>query len=241
MKDIDDVLADLDETAVTLLAGDRSLSCSVLQNRPLPRPVSIWDDEVDFILVTKYRRADFQVLDGVRHMTLYSQRDPSWRNLVYSEGATFGEAGCYVTAVAMMASLAGYKDAPPEVARKLQEVGAFSGPFLSRPRRIPDAYPLLEWDGSIDWRNSPADLDRLRADLEQGPLIIEVEFRPGGARPPMDQHFVVAEGFTEDGTDLVVVDPWDGTRTRLLGRYALKHWNLTRAVYGARRLHVAST
>jgi len=42
-------------------------------------------------------------------MTAYSQKDPRWRNIVFAGGKTLGAAGCYVTCVAMIASLAGYE------------------------------------------------------------------------------------------------------------------------------------
>jgi len=169
-------------------------------------------------------------------MTLYSQRDARWRDTVYAGGMTFGKAGCYVTCVAMLASLAGYADEPPEVARRLAQAGCFAGAQLSFPQRIPQAYPLLVWEGRRDWRNWPADLDWLRQQLDDGPVILEVEFVPGGAQPPDDQHFVVAEAFTLKGDDLLIADPWDGSATRLLERYALEHWDLARAIYGARLL-----
>ena len=173
-------------------------------------------------------------------MTLYSQRDPQWRDIVYAGGKTFGVGGCYVVCVAMIASLAGYEMAPPDVGAVLHRAGAFQGAYLSRPERIPEVFPGLRWDGALDWRQRPADMSRLRREMEEGPVIIEVEFRPGGAEPPADQHFVVAKYFTRDGRDLSIADPWDGTATRLLERYALEHWDLARAIYGARLLKVAS-
>ena len=169
-------------------------------------------------------------------MVLYSQRNPLWRDLVYSGGSRFGTAGCYVVCVAMIASLAGYTDEPPEVARKLREAQAFSLGNLSYPARIPTAYPRLAWAGSVDWRNGPADLARLRAELERGPVILEVDCHPGGTPPPADAHFCIAEGFTGDGADLNIVDPWDGTRAKMLQRYALKTWDLRHAVWGMRLL-----
>lgn len=177
---------------------------------------------------------------GPAKMILYSQRDPRWRDAVYAGNLTFAQAGCYVTCVAMIASLTGSDDTPPVVAGKLCNAGCFSGEFLSRPDRIPQAYPALAWDGALDWRSTAADLGRLQVELARGPMIIEVEFRAGGAAPPLDQHFVLIESFTSDGHDLHIVDPWDGSRTRLLERYALENWDLARAIYGARLLRPRS-
>ena len=179
------------------------------------------------------------LLDPEPEMQMYSQRDPRWRSVEYAGGVTFGSAGCYVTCVAMIASLAGYTDSPPDVASELRQAHCFQSAYLNRPDRIPDAYPDLKWDGVIDWRRRPADLARLSQELEDGPVIIEVEFRPGGVQPPIDQHFVIAEAFTSGGGDLMIADPWDGSATRLLERYALSSWELSRAIYGARLLRVA--
>ena len=197
--------------------------------------------EGDYVAWHKARnpnvKVEFRYLHALKDaITLYSQTDPRWKDQIYSGTKTFGQAGCYVTAVAMMASLAGYSDDPPEVARKLREAGVFSGALLTRPDRIPDAYPKLVWYGRYDWRKVSAKLEILRAWLKYGPVIIETEFRPGGVQPPTDQHFVVAEKITPDGKDLIILDPWDGTRVPLLQRYALDDWDLTRAIYGVRML-----
>jgi len=169
-------------------------------------------------------------------MALYSQNNPEWRDKIYAGGLTFGQAGCLACSADMIASLAGYTDTPPEFAAKLREVGAFSGALLSHPERIPDAYPRLRYDGTINWHNVPADLGILQDELSVGPVIIEVDFNPGGA---LDQHFVVAEMFSATGGDLVVADPWTGTRIELLRKYGLSNWSLERAVYGLRLLRVA--
>jgi len=171
-------------------------------------------------------------------MTLYSMRDARWRSTVYASGCTIGTNGCYVVSVAMIASLAGYTDEPPEVARKLREANCFVGGDLRYLARVPTAYPKLSCGGLVDWRSGPADLVRLRQELEKGPTILEVDFHPGGTPPPVDAHFCIAESFTADGADLNIVDPWDGTRVKLLQRYALKSWDLGDAVWGMRLLRV---
>lgn len=175
-------------------------------------------------------------------LTAYSQRDPRWKDDVYAGGKTFGQAGCYVVCVAMIASVANYELTPPEVAEKLRDVGCFEGPNLSYPQNIPQALPRLAYGGTIDWRKKRADIDRLQTELNYGPTIVEVEFNPGGTQPPDDQHFVVAEKLVSNGAaELLITDPWDGAATRLLERYALDHWDLGRAIYGLRLLRVQET
>ena len=165
----------------------------------------------------------------------YSQRDPAWRDYEYAPGYTLGRWGCYITCVSMVASLVGYDDTPPETAEKLKFYGAIEGSYISNPCAIPDAYPELAWEGALHWRKIPAEIGVLKALLSGCPQIVEVEFSPGGEPPPHDQHFVLALDMSDHG-DLWIVDPWDGAETLLLERYALDHWDLSRAIYGVRRL-----
>ena len=171
-------------------------------------------------------------------LTLYSQRDPQWRDVEYVPGFTFGATGCLVTCVAMIASYAGYIETPPEIAAKLRGFNCFSGGELLFPENIPKAYPKLDWAGRVDWRAGPADLDALFVYVDECPTIIEVDAHPGGTPPPKDAHFVVAIGYTEDKSDLWIADPFDGSETLFLERYALSHWDLARAVFGVRLLRI---
>jgi len=167
--------------------------------------------------------------------TPYSQRDPAWRNAVFAGGLTFARAGCYVTALAMKASTVGSQLTPPQIAQLLRSARIFSGAQLIHPERVPAVIPALVWQGRTDWRARPADLATLDHMLAHwGPQIIETEFRPGGDRPPADQHFVLALAFTFGRGDLIIIDPWDGAQTHLLERYALDSWDLARAIFGVR-------
>lgn len=171
-------------------------------------------------------------------MRRFCQRDPRWRDFVFAGGKTIGQKGCYLCCAAMIASLAGYPDSPPDLALGFERAGVFSGADLQYPERISLVYELLRYDGAIDWRSAPADLDRLQEELERGPVILEVEFIAGGERPPQDQHFVLAISFTKNAQDVIIVDPWDGWERSLLDRYAMEGWDLARAIYGMRLLRV---
>jgi hypothetical protein len=160
-------------------------------------------------------------------IALYSQRDERWRDHIYGGGQTLGAAGCLITCIAMLTG-----DTPPVVASKLTDAGALEGAYLSRPSLVPHAYPTLPYGGTVHWRDTAADLEQLARWLEDGPVVIETEFDPGGAKPPLDQHFVVA--LELDGDDLIIADPWTGEIARLLERYAAETWDLRRAIYGAR-------
>jgi len=165
----------------------------------------------------------------------YSQNDLLWRDQIYSHSLTFGAAGCLVVCVAMMVSTVyAERILPPEVATALNSAGAFIGDLLSRPSRIPDAYPRLTWEGVVHWRDKPADMAFIRSELASAPLIAEVQWNPLGASPATgNQHFVVITELTD--TDAVVIDPWDG-ETKMLSesRFALPGWTTARTITGLR-------
>ena len=170
----------------------------------------------------------------------YSQRDPRWANLPYNTGSTFAKNGCLVVCVAMIVSAA-YPDRilPPEVADNLKRAGCFVGDYLSRPSRIPDAYPRLSWDGVVHWRDKPADMAFLRSELSTyGCAIAEVKWNPNGSQPQMsNQHFVVVTELTADG-DAIIADPWDGDFKRLsASHYSLPGWTVARVITGLRLVH----
>ncbi len=230
------LFGDFDGGLVHLKTEHAGLAANVLRTGGTPGPDvhRLNQVEADILLISLEGTAYLKVLSP--SLTLYSQRDPRWRDLVYAGGLTFAAAGCYVTAVAMILSLAGYKDDPPTVAAKLREAGCFTGALLTRPDRIPQAYPLMRYDGAALWHKVAADMEEFEIELSKGPVIIEVDFVPPTAK--FNQHFVIAERFTPDGDDLVIADPWDGARTWLLQRYAQDHWSLERALYGMRLLRI---
>lgn len=165
-----------------------------------------------------------------RYVGRYGQTNPRWANLEYAGGVTFGKAGCYTVAVSnLLVYLIGCQDEPPEVARKLREVGCYSGALLNRPDRIPLAYPETRYDGPVDvskdgelrWHNTKANMERVWKELKKGPIIAEVDFRP--TTREFDQHFIVLESPDESKgfKDIIIVDSLDGWRGSLMERYAL--------------------
>jgi len=179
----------------------------------------------------------------VEGMARFSQNDPRWAREIYAGGETFAKAGCLVVCVAMVASQVYPEVRPPEVARKLREVGAFEGALLSKPARIPRAFPLLRWDGYQHWRTIPANVSRLAVEVAtRGPTIIELAWDVWDSRPPQagNQHFAVAVGVPPAMDDVVMVDAFDGEEKSLVeSRYAApRRWGAARAVHGMRLLRV---
>ena len=176
-------------------------------------------------------------------LVLYSQRDPRWANLPYNTGSTFAKNGCLVCCVAMVVSAAYPEEIlPPEVAASLKRAGCFVGDFLSRPSRIPDAYPRLSWDGVVHWRDKPADMAFLRSELATyGCAIAEVKWNPNGPQPQTgNQHFIIVESLT--GDDANIIDPWDGKRKLLnQSRYSVSgHPAASWVITGLRLVHPES-
>lgn len=162
----------------------------------------------------------------------YAQTDPRWQAFQIAPGYLMGRYGCYITCIAMFLPLAGYWDTPPEVSERLRAVGALSGALVARPERISLAYPGVSFVARYDWRDVPADTDAIREHWQSGhQVLLEVEFTPGGARPPEDQHFVLLYQYEDNP---YIVDPHDGQVKRLLPRYGLPGWDARRAIYGAR-------
>lgn len=140
------------------------------------------------------------------------QRDPHYRDLPYTQqsGQTFGTAGCYVCALTALVAWAGYAVDPIEVARALDERGAFVGAELLHPELLADAYPALGAYQRIDW-HGPADLAALQEMLDVSPVVVQIDFHATRALEP---HFMLAFGYHPDPAGgrndmLMAMDPWD--------------------------------
>ena len=105
--------------------------------------VTVEDEATVYSLEGKWRKVVKPIVPVAQGMTLYSQRDPRWADAVCAGGATFGEAGDYVCCVAMVASLAGSAEEPPQVADELKRVGCFGAPGSRRPV-LPPAPGLVQ-------------------------------------------------------------------------------------------------
>lgn len=183
----------------------------------------------------------------------YSQNDPRWAALEYAGGTTFSAAGCYVTCVAMIVQKA-YSEwvwMPHVVAERLRNFGAFSGSMLSNLDKVPEAFDRLavgpEPRAAIHYRDTKADLERVVAELQYGPLIAEVAFDPNKPVTWVDasgvrhwnQHFILIVSLDAANDTAVIVDPWDGELKELTAsRYAKSGWGASRIITGLRLLRI---
>lgn len=181
------------------------------------------------------RRAFTEESEVPLTVTPFSQNDPRWKDTVYSGTATFGKYGCLVTSIAMLLG-----EEPPIVAEKLRNVGAFNGAMLSKPERIPLAYPKTSWGGTTHWRADIADINVIKQEIKtSGAAICEVHWDPTKPPIPDNQHFVVVQAISEN--DAILVDPWNGEQKSLsTSRYVNAGENILAALTGIRKLRTVT-
>lgn len=191
------------------------------------------DEEADFVVVTRQRRAQFRVL-GLSKPPLFLQCDPRWAVQPYAPQGklTFCQAGCLVCSVASQVAWTGVYAgvSPVTFAAAVGVEGAFVGDMLGHPSAVERVFGRLKWHGRgegafwseryqkketsfIDWQERPADLGLLRELLERQPVVVEVDYKPQTG--VVDQHFVLAYKYVPDpegglNDDLLVMDPMTG-------------------------------
>jgi len=167
----------------------------------------------------------------------FSQRNPHWAAIRLGVSRyTIGSAGCAVTAVAMLGTLAEPMLTPGELTTRLNEIGGFTTGGLLNWNMCADVVYGLEFVNYHKWRGGPADISRVENALTRGPAVLQVDFKP--ATSALDTHFVLGLAMTEDYDDILVLDPWSGNRGTLLGFYSQPGWDLARAVYALAEFRV---
>lgn len=159
---------------------------------------------------------------------LYWQRDEAWADIPLGNSSyTIGSAGCAMTAATMLLTMINPELTPGSVGKWLNDNNGYTGGNLywARPTELVDG---VEFVGYYKWEFDPCDMELVTSAIEANPQVIQVDFHPGG---DLDTHFVLATGFTADGKDLIILDPWTGEQGRLLGVYGLARWDLERAIY----------
>jgi len=156
-----------------------------------------------------------------------SQRDPLWAGkLLGFSMSTIGEAGCAVTALAMLINATHPLDenvTPAMVNTALKDCDAFIGPTRNNVAwyRVPRLWPRLSYYKRIDAPNRPlrrgemAEINRrLVWDV---PVIAYVDGRK--SEPGVQQHFVLIVGHDPHSRDYIIADPWYGDAAPLCRRY----------------------
>lgn len=167
-----------------------------------------------------------------------SQRDAPWRHRTLGFSTyTIGGMGCALTCASMVARLIDDTLTPDKLQDLLKPAGGFWQANLNWAA-IPQVVPGLTFDGITNWSNTSADVDFIKAHLIAHPLILWVDFQPGGSQ---DSHFVLGLRWLDNYDDVEIIDPWDGYTGRLLMHYSIvgaPNSTIARWVYGARPLYV---
>ena len=159
----------------------------------------------------------------------YCQRNSRWSGIPLGASRyTIGNAGCAVTAVAMLGTLAELGLTPGVLTERLNGRGGFTkdGRIIwAVAAAVVDGLEFIEYS---KWHKSPADIPQIREVLSGGPQVLQVDFKPETSA--LDSHFVLGLRMTDDGEDIEIIDPWTGKRGTLLGLYGQEGWDLARAI-----------
>ena len=160
----------------------------------------------------------------------FSQRDPKWAAIhLGGSSLTMGGSGCAVTSATMVATLADPTMNPLKMVTYLNANNGFTSGGNLYWGKIAEGIPNMRFVNYVKWESVPANMDYVRTTLSYHAQAIQVDFKVETV--PLDTHFVCALGFTADGKDIDIIDPWTNTRTTLLKAYALPGWTLARAIY----------
>ncbi|MCI5119657.1 MAG: hypothetical protein D3908_00360, partial [Candidatus Electrothrix sp. AUS4] len=164
-------------------------------------------------------------------VSILGQRWEPWAGDALGSGTncssyTIGSDGCAITATAMVFNYFGHITDPRDMNSWLISNGGYaSGCYLTWSKAA-DKSGNISWVGSWDYTLVPADLDRIRSEIDDGyPVIAEV--RLFGY-----QHFVVITGYS--GSTFYINDPWYGDQSTINSRYGS---DPAAAIYGIRVYH----
>lgn len=150
---------------------------------------------------------------------IFSQRDPKWasQRLGTADGYTLGGYGCYVTAMAMVATHFGKDINPAQLDDVFTEGNMYVQGGMAVDGMLSRVYPDIAYGGAYHCETVPCDLEQLnRAFKYSTEAIIEVDFNHNPA-DGVQTHFVRFNSW--DGTTLLVDDPWYGDRVNFADRY----------------------
>jgi len=165
-----------------------------------------------------------------------AQIDPRWRAIKLGlSNYTIGAQGCALTCAAMVCRQLDTTLHPDVLQNLLKPAGGFWRANLNWAA-IPRVVDGIVFDGITNWKDDPADIPAVIDHLLDHPLILWIDYRPGGDQ---QSHFVLGLEYLPEFNDILIADPVDGYTGRLLLRYGLPNWALERAIYGMRPLYTS--
>ncbi len=124
-----------------------------------------------------------------------------------SVNTTIGSDGCAITATAMLLNYYGDNTDPRELNTWLKNNGGYSSGCLINWSVAATKMSNVQWVESLSYASIPADLDRIKNELDSGyPVVAEV-------RLSGNKHFVVLTGYV--GSTFYINDPWYGNQSTL--------------------------
>jgi len=197
---------------------------------------AMWDDDLQAFFEAHYPGVAYRpvyaatpadllpVLRGLIYgpvptsLRAFSQRNPRWATeLMLPSARTIGGSGCAMVSTCSIATQVDCTLTPLELNRRLSANGGYTAGGLLYWRKVEEAVPGLRFVAYHTWRTTPkpdADMTLIRAALERGPCVIQIDHIPGG---DLDTHFVVGLRMLDD--DVEIIDPWYGDTTTLKTRY----------------------
>jgi len=158
----------------------------------------------------------------------FSQRNPLWASdKMLPSACTVGASGCAMTAATSLASMLDRSLTPKIMNDWLSRDGGYLSDGRLMWTKVAERVDGMKYIWYHVWPVG-ADLIGLTAMLEKAPVVIKVDFYPGGT---IQSHFVLALGI--DGDDILILDPWTGTERYLLAAYGDGIMNLENVVLAA--------
>lgn len=167
------------------------------------------------------------------NVPLYGQRGEYWSNdqlgTCYPE--TIGSHGCAVSSAAMVFKYYGVNTNPRDLNNWLtQNNGYDEGCLIDWGVAANYTEGKVQWIDSISYRTQPADLNKIKSELDNGyPVIAEMCNDVGPLKPYY--HFVVITGYS--GSSFYINDPWFNESNTISARYG----DPARAICGIRIYH----
>lgn len=148
----------------------------------------------------------------VHEYSLISQNNPLWKGKILGDPQkstiTLGQAGCYVSSFAVLASYYGHSITPDQMNSELLSRNLFAqGNLMSNDNDLQDVFPDIKYTISYYFPNkppTPANLGLLR-DLMSDPansVIVCIDLHNGTV------HFTPVVDC--DGTNVTIMNVWDG-------------------------------
>ncbi len=154
-------------------------------------------------------------------MANFSQRDARWssQRLGTVNGITIGGYGCYVTAMADVATHFGKDTNPSELDNWFTDHDSYVDGDLAVDGMLSWRYPDIVFAGTYNCQNEPANLNVFNDfNTYEHEAIIEVDFNHN-PNDGIQTHFVRFNSYDPNTGRLMIDDPWYGDEVNFADRY----------------------